>query len=151
MHKPKQTGWPAIGILAFLFIGIFAGGFLVSGESLEQFYWDWVILTWIAGAFIVLCVLAELSCLKCPHCRSRAILLLSAEEVDRWIGQKVVTENTISIGAFQTFGHSKIKGMTEGIAVGRRTIPVTKRCILEKRRCETCECEFDRRVVQEMW
>jgi hypothetical protein len=150
MHKQKQTGWPVIGILALLFAGTFAGGFLVSGESLEQFYRDWVILTWIAGAFIVLCVLAELSCLKCPHCRSRAIVLLSAEEVDRWIGQKIVTENTISIGAFQTFGNSKIKGMTEGIAVGRRTIPVTKSCILEKHRCQICEREFERRVTEEM-
>jgi hypothetical protein len=150
MRKQKQTGWPAIGILALLFAGIFAVGLLISGESLEQFYREWMILTWIAGAFIWFCIMAEVSRLKCPSCRSRAIALLSAEEVDRWIGQKIVTENTISVGAFQTMGQSEFKGMTESVAVGRRTIPVTKRRILEKHRCQTCEREFERRVIEEM-
>jgi hypothetical protein len=150
MHKQKQTGWPAIGILACLFAGIFAVGLLISGESLEQFYREWVILTWIAGAFLVLCVLAELSCLKCPHCRSRAIAVVSAEEVDRWIGQKIVSEDTVAVGGFQTFGESKFRGMTGGVAVTRRTIPVTKRCVLTEYRCDTCGCQFERRVVEEM-
>lgn len=88
MPKEKQTGWLAIGTLAFLFATIFGGGLIVSGESVEQFYREWVVLIWGAGAFIGLCVLAEFSRVKCPRCRSRAIALVGAEEVDRWIGQK---------------------------------------------------------------
>ena len=112
MHGHKQTGWRVIGVLAFLFSGVFAGGLLISGESLEQFFREREILTWIGAAFIALCILAELSRLKCPNCRSRAIALVSAEEVDRWIGQKIVNEETVGVGGFQAFGESKLRGMT---------------------------------------
>jgi len=150
MPQQKQTGWPAIGILTFIFAAIFAGGFVTSGEPIEQFYREWVVLTRCAGALIVLCVLAEFSRVKCPHCRSRAIMLVGTEEVDRWIGQKVVSENTVSVGALQTFGQARFKGVTESVAVGSRTIPVTKRRVVEKYRCWTCEREFERSVVEEM-
>jgi hypothetical protein len=150
VHKPKQTGWPAIGILAFLFAGVFAGGCVISGESVEQFYREWVILTWIGAAVIGLCILGELSCLKCPQCRSRAIRVVSAEEVDRWIGLKTVSEDTVGVGGFETFGQSKFSGLTGGVAVTRRTISVTKRCVLTEYRCDTCGCQFERRVVEEM-
>jgi hypothetical protein len=150
MRKPIETGWPAIaGFTAFL-SGILCGWLWISGDSPEHFYEQWRVLIWGAGAIVGLCILAELARLKCPYCMSRAIVLLSWEEVDRWLGQKLVTENTFSVGAFQTVGQSKFKGMTESIAVGRRMIPVTKRCILEKHGCRTCERAFDRRVVEEM-
>src|SRR6185437_1450146 len=85
-HKQKQTGWPAIAILALLFGGVFAGGCVISGKSPDEFYREWEILVWIAAAFLGLCVLAELARVKCPGCRSRTITLVSEEEVDRWIG-----------------------------------------------------------------
>lgn len=150
MHKAIETGWPAIRTLTILLISIFIGWFCVSGESPDHFYEQRKLLFWGAGALVGLCVLGELARLKCPYCRSRAIQLLSSEEVDRWIGQKVVNENTISVGAFQTFGKSGPKGMTEGISVGRRIIPVTKRRMLQIHRCITCECTFDREVIEEM-
>jgi DNA-directed RNA polymerase subunit RPC12/RpoP len=100
--------------------------------------------------FIAFCVLAELSRLKCPHCRSRAVALMTADEVDRWIGQKIVDEDTIGIGGFQTFGESKFRGVAGSVAVTRRTIPVTKRCVLENYRCEACGRDFKRKVVEEM-
>jgi hypothetical protein len=150
MHKQKQTGWPAIAILAFLFAGVFAGGCVISGKSAEQFYREWPISIWITAAFLALCILAELSCLKCPSCRSRAITLVSAVEVDRWIGQKIVNEDTFGVGGFQTFGEPKFRGITGSVAVTRRTIPVTKRCVLKEYRCESCGREFERRVVEEM-
>lgn len=150
MHKPIETGWPAIRILTILLMSIFIGWLCVSGDSPEHFYQQRKLLFWGAGGLVGLCVLCELARLKCPYCRSRAIELLSSEEVDRWIGQKVVNENTISVGAFQTFGKSGLKGMTEGISVGRRIIPVTKRRILEVHHCRTCERSFERRVVEEM-
>jgi hypothetical protein len=150
MHRPKQTGWPAIGILALVLGGVFGAGCVISGKPAGQFYREWAILTWIGAAFMALCILGELSCLKCPHCRSRPIAFVSAEEVDRWIGQKIVSEDTVGIGGFQTFGESKFRGMTGGIAVTSRTIPVTKRCVLSEYRCDTCGCQFERRVVEEM-
>ncbi len=150
MRKPIETGWPAIGVLTAFLSGIFCGCLLISGDSPEQFYEQWQVLFWGAGALLGLCMLAELTRLKCPYCRSRAIEFLLGEEVDRWLGQKVVTENTISVGAFQTVGHSKFKGITEGIAVGNRTILITKRCILQKHRCKSCEHEFERKIVEEM-
>jgi hypothetical protein len=109
MHKQKQTGWPAIAILAFVFAGVFGCGCVISGKSVEQFYREWAILVWLAAGFLALCMVAELSCLKCPSCRSRAITLVSEEEVDRWIGQKIVNEDTVGVGGFQTFGGPKFK------------------------------------------
>jgi hypothetical protein len=150
IHRQRQTGWPAIGILAFLLAGVFAGGCVISGESVQQFYREWVILTWIGAAFIALCILGELSCLKCPQCRSRAIAVVSVEEVDRWIGLKAVSEDTVGVGGFQTFGESRFRGLTGGVAVTRKTIPVTKRCVLTEYRCDTCGCQFERKVVEEM-
>jgi hypothetical protein len=70
--------------------------------------------------------------------------------VDRWIGQKVVDENTIGIGGFRTYGGSKLRGIADSYFVTRRTIPVTKRCVVEEYRCETCAREFERKVVEEM-
>jgi hypothetical protein len=78
------------------------------------------------------------------------IALVSAEEVDRWIGQKTVSEDTVGVGGFQAFGGSKLRGMTGGVAVTRRIIPVTKRCVLSEYRCDTCGREFEQSVVEEM-
>lgn len=107
-HKEEQTGWPAIAILTFVLAGVFAGGCLISGKSAEQCYQEWPISIWITAAFIVLCILAELSCVKCPRCRSRAITLVSEQEVDRRIGQKIVNQDTFGVGGFQTFGGSNL-------------------------------------------
>jgi DNA-directed RNA polymerase subunit RPC12/RpoP len=99
---------------------------------------------------VVLCVIAELFRWKCPNCRSRALELLSTEEIDRWLGQKVVTDNTVNAGGFKTIGDPKLKGVTGGVAVARRTVTVTKRRIRKKLVCNTCGHEFERDVIEEM-
>jgi DNA-directed RNA polymerase subunit RPC12/RpoP len=150
MNKRIETGWPAIAALAAFVSGLFCGWIYVSGDSPEHFYVQWRVLFWVAGAIVGLCILSELTGLKCPYCRSRAVERSSAEEIDRWLGQKTVNENAFSVGAFQTFGPSKFKGMTEGITVISRAIPVTKRRIREDYRCRTCDRTFERHVVEEM-
>ena len=150
MHKQIDTGWPAITVLAVVLLGIFIGWLWVSGDSPEHFYERRKLLFWAAGGLVGLFVVGELARLKCPSCRSRAIKLLSTEEIDRWIGQKVVNENTVSVGGFQAIGKPGFKGTTESISTVRRIIPVTKRRMLEVHRCQTCERTFERRLVEEM-
>ena len=149
-----QTGWPAIFILAAFLTGIFASWLCISGESPTPFYSHHRIACWAAGGFIVLCILAEFSRLKCPNCRSRAIAHLSSQEIDRWIGQKTVAENSYTLGAFQARNsmqlQAKIRGMNESMTVTKRIIPVTKRRILRNYRCGDCDHLFGQETVEEM-
>lgn len=150
MDRKIETGWPAIGLLTVLIAGGLGTWLVVSEEAPEQFYKQWYLLIWGAGGLLALCVLAEIARLKCPRCRSRALTLLSAEEVDRWIGQKVVTEDTVSIGGFTSLGNPKFKGVNGSLATTRRTIPVTKRRLLQTFGCKTCGHQFRKNVVEEM-
>lgn len=146
----KHTGWPSIFVLASFVAGIFFGWCLMSGDSPSQFYQSRKLYFWCSEAIIASCVLFELVRLKCPRCRSRALICFASSEVDRWLGQKTVTEDSFTLGAFQAHGGVKTRGMQESITVQRRTIPVTKRRILRTYRCSDCLHEFGRESVEEM-
>lgn len=150
MQKRIETGWPSIAAFTAFLSGMFCGWIYVSGDSPEQLYGQWRVLFWAAGATVGFCILGELSRLKCPYCRSRALQRLSTEEIDRWLGQKMVSENAFSVGAFQTFGESKYKGLAGGITVTSRVIGVTKMRLCEHYRCRTCKGLFERYSVEEM-
>lgn len=149
-----QSGWPIIVTLVALLAGGLACWLVVSDEPPDHLWHHHLIVICAAAGFIVLCIFAELVRLKCPICRSRAIIRISAKEIDRWLGQKTVTENSYTLGAFQsrdlTPAQRKTRGLHESITATTRTIPVTKRRMLHAYRCSNCEYEFSREIVEEM-
>lgn len=149
-----QSGWPIIVALAALLAGGLACWLVVSNATPDHFWHDHLIAICAAAGFIVFCIFAELVRLKCPICRSRAILRISSKEIDRWLGQKTVTENSYTLGAFQarnsTPAQTKTRGLHESITATTRVIPVTKRRMLHGYRCSNCEYEFSRETVEEM-
>jgi hypothetical protein len=68
MHKPIETGWPAITGVVVLLLSISIGWLWISGDTPEAFYEHWKLLVWSAGVLVSLCILGEMARLKwtCP-------------------------------------------------------------------------------------